>query len=150
MKGILALFGIVALIALFPFLFQLMDNARTDDYAETFVGVATGVGIVSGNVTLGQDLWSSAITSVNSVTSNETGDSPSANSYNGTSLELTINGLAESDNRTLTVDYKIQSPYLASVTGIDNVFVVIIYFLVLGLIAYLIGVIYSAWTNRGN
>lgn len=72
------------------------EAENTRDYLST-------AAITLGNITLHQPLYQNDIDSVYNITSNETADIPVASSY--VSPVLTVDGLEQNANRTLTVYY---------------------------------------------
>lgn len=104
---IIAAIGFVALILAFVAgaLVDGVDDFRSNVYTETFDG-ATSAGVTSANVQLDYYLWKDNLSNA-SVISNDTDDSPYLSSYNATSRQVTISGLAEdTSGRQLEVTYK--------------------------------------------
>jgi len=113
MKSLFICFAALFLIIALPWVFQSIDDAFTEEYAETFAGVVTGSGVYTANVTLAAATWNDSLTSVTEISSNITGsDAPSASAYNTVSRILSVNGLDESQTRTLSVTFLIDSTSL--------------------------------------
>ncbi len=77
---------------------------RTSDTTETFL-ITTAAGVTSANVTLGHDLYQYATSEVEDFSSNETGDTPVADSYVSATKILLVTGLDSSKTRSLEVNY---------------------------------------------
>ena len=77
---------------------------RTNDTSEDFE-VTTGVGVTSANVTLSYNLYQEALAEVQSISSNDTDDTPVATTYTDATKVLLVSGLDDSTVRALTVDY---------------------------------------------
>lgn len=101
--GVLILLLILAIMFL-PDLTDATHEMIVEQQTESAV-VATGAGETTGDITLTQPLYSSETQYVNTVTSSYGSDTPVASSYDSTSGNLTISGLAASQSRTLTVNY---------------------------------------------
>lgn len=141
MKSLIIVFGATLLIIALPFLFDAFDNAQTDEAEQSFSGVSTGAGVYSANVTLGQELYRDDHQQVSSISSNETLDSPTASAYNSVSRVLTVSGLAESESRTLTVSFLIDSTTLP--TGFGTFFTLFRWFLIFTILGMMAGAIYA-------
>jgi hypothetical protein len=77
---------------------------RTNDTSEDFE-VTTGAGVTSANLTLSYNLYQEALAEVQSISSNDTDDSPVASAYTDATKVLLVGGLDGDTVRTLTVDY---------------------------------------------
>lgn len=118
-KVIMAILGIVMLFLMMPIVMTSLHGFQTDEYTQIEVGVVTGGGDTDTEVTLDYELWQDEIQYVNSVSSNETGDSgASADSYVSATQVLTIDGLAVSTTRTLTIDFDTEA--LEGYTGLSE------------------------------
>lgn len=143
MRSVLYLIGVILLvICLAPF-FNALHDARTGDYEQTFAEITTGVGVTSSNVTLAQDIWADSIASVTSITSNITGENPSAAAFNSTSRTLTIGGLGSNDIRDLLVGYEIENPSLEGFSGVSVFLVVVAWVIVLSILGLVARAIYE-------
>lgn len=115
--GFLCIVGAVILIILAPNFQTSITEFRSDEYTDVYTNETTDEGVTSVNVTLVNDLFLNdhqfAI-----ATSNITSDSPHAAGYNSVDGTLEINGLAESETRTLVVTYN--SPSLTGYQGVDT------------------------------
>lgn len=94
-----------------PFVFDGITNAQTDTLTTNFTEVT---GTTSANITLGQPLYNNNVADVQSISSNDTGDSPTAYAYNTVSRVLTVSGLATGVTRTLAVEYYADNAALPS------------------------------------
>lgn len=74
------------------------------DVKEDIFNNTTGPGVTTANYTLNKALYDNDTSTV-TVSSNNTSDSPSVTSYHSATRILDISGLAQSDNRQLTVSY---------------------------------------------
>ena len=77
---------------------------RTDDISEDIV-VSTGAGVTSANATLSYNLYQEAIAEVQSISSNDTDDTPVASAYTDATKVLLVTGLDDSESHILTIDY---------------------------------------------
>ena len=77
---------------------------RTNDTSQDFE-VTTGVGVTSANVTLSYNLYQEALAEVQSISSNDTDDTPVATTYTDATKVLLVSGLDDSTVRALTIDY---------------------------------------------
>ncbi|MDD5511755.1 MAG: hypothetical protein PHI12_13230, partial [Dehalococcoidales bacterium] len=109
MKSVFLIFCSLFLMFATPKVFSLIDDARTDEYTETFAGISTAAGVYSANFTLAEPLYYNSLVFVEEISSNATTDVPSAASYNTVSRLLTVNGLDQSLTRTLSVTFLIES-----------------------------------------
>ncbi len=117
MKSLIIIFGTLLLLIAFPSVFLAIDNAITQDTEQSFAGVTTGAGEYAANVTLSRELYGEDEVNVSAVSSNISGDSPTAYSYNSVSKALEITGLAESQDRTLMVDFVVDSTTIPTGTA---------------------------------
>lgn len=109
MKSLIIIFGTLLLIIATPFVFESIDNALTDEYSQSFASVSTGAGEYAANVTLSREPHNEDTNDVTEISSNISSDSPSASDYNTVSKSLEVSGLVESEERTLTVEFYIDS-----------------------------------------
>jgi hypothetical protein len=77
---------------------------RTNDTSEDFE-VTTAAAVTSANVTLSYNLYQEALAEVQSISSNDTDDTPVAAAYTDATKYLLVSGLDGDTTRTLTVDY---------------------------------------------
>ena len=108
-KIVMTIIGVVILFIMFPMLMTSIDAFQTAEYTETESGVTTGAGVTTANVTLNKELWQDDEGNVTSITSNITGESPTADSYVTTTKLLTVAGLDVSETRTLIITYEYES-----------------------------------------
>lgn len=118
MKSLIIIFGALLMIVATPFVFSSIDDGITDPYTQSISGVTTGAGEYAENVTLGRAVYNDDDSSVTSISSNISGDTPTASAYNTTSHALEVSGLAASQTRTLTVTFNIDDPSLP--TGVST------------------------------
>ena len=105
-KIILAIIGICLVFIMMPMVITALNTMQVDEYSQVEAGIATGVGDDDATVTLDFELWNDSIAEVESISSNISGDgSAAADSYVSGTQVLTIDGLAASENRTLTVTF---------------------------------------------
>lgn len=109
--------AILCIVFLSAFSEKISDGIRdwrTDQIVDN-EGVSTGAGVTTANVTLANDLYRDNPTYVLTITSNVTGDVPTANAYTSTGNVLTIGGLQASVTHTLTTTYyaDIDDQYMA-------------------------------------
>jgi len=71
--------------------------------------VTTGVGVTTGNVTLTAELFQDDTAEVTAISSNVSGDSPVASSYETATRVLTIAGLTSSAVHSLSIEYYAES-----------------------------------------
>jgi hypothetical protein len=67
--------------------------------------VVTAAGVHTGNITLSSTLVTMSLSDVTSISSSLPGDSPAAIAYTDDSQVLEVNGLLDSNTRTLTINY---------------------------------------------
>lgn len=113
MKSIVIIFATLLYTIAIPFMFTAIDDMVTDDISQSYALVNTGAS-TNQSVILSQSLHKNAVAFINSVTSNITGDSPTAATYNSVSKAVLVTGLIQSSNRTLTVNYAIAKASLPS------------------------------------
>ncbi len=108
MKLIGPVIGIILIVLLAGTYLTGIHTARTIEYSQTVPLITTAAGITSHNATLFKNLFDDDIVSVLSISSNNTGEVPAATSYISALKQLTIDGLLESQTRTLVVTYEYQ------------------------------------------
>jgi len=104
-----------------------VPNYTEDDSA------TTGVGELTADIVLTYDLYEAAVGNVESITSTEAGDTPTANSYVEATKTLTVGGLIASATRTLTTTYETES--MDVYTGLGSIAKVAPLMVFIGLIA---------------
>lgn len=114
MKSLIIIFGALLMIIATPAFFTHVDDVLTDDETNSFTSVTTAAGVTSANVTLANAVYNDNVQQVDSVTSDNTDDAPTAYTYNSVSHVLLVSGLNANDTRTLTVDYSIDNTTLDS------------------------------------
>jgi len=106
-RGFKAIFGIIMIMVafiLFPLIMTSSNEILTDE-ATVSESVTTGAAGTSGWVELDEDLYEDETNNVEDVTSDDTDDSPSVDSYNAGNNSVLIDGLDTSTTRTITVTY---------------------------------------------
>lgn len=141
MKSLMIVFGAILLIIATPFIFAAIDDAITQEYTQSIAGVSTSAGVYSANATLGRGVYSDDARSVLDISSNVTSDTPSAATYNSVSRVLTVSGLAQSQTRTLTVEFMIDSTTLPA--GVATFLTLLRWFWVFIIIGMAGGAIYA-------
>jgi hypothetical protein len=129
------------LVIAMPLWFQSSIDARTEAHTENFAGVSTGSGVYSANVTLSQDIFDNTVLSVTSVSSNITGDAPTAATYNSVSNVLNVSGLTAGSTRTLSIGYDMESPFIPA--GSAVFFTLSNWFYIFAIVGMVIGAIYA-------
>ena len=104
-----AFFGVILLFAAMPTFMGSLDEVKVDPVTQAFETVTTGVGELTADVVLTQDLYGNRTTSVNTVTSDNVLDTPVASTYASATNTLTVSGLVASDTRTITVNYNVDA-----------------------------------------
>lgn len=145
-RVVVSLIMVVVLLIMFPMVLDATHDLQTDDQTQTFAAVATGAGVVEADVVLTYDLFSDTIASVTSVTSDNVADTPAASAWTGATNTLTVDGLAESDTRTLTVTYEYDG--LTSYSGMSSLAGLTPLLLWFAVLAVLIGSMVQAVKQR--
>ncbi len=142
MKSIGTIIGACLIILLLGSILVGINTFRSTDHTESHGYVETGVAVTSADVVLTLELFDAAIANAK-VTSNTTLDIPLVTTYTSSTRALTVTGLHPSDNRTLTIEYKIGAldSYLAADIG-ARLYPVL---LVLGVIGIIIGAVVNAF-----
>lgn len=104
-QAVLVLAAVAVLFLLATSVTGSMTEFRTRDQTDEYA-VNTGTGITSANVTLTKALWGGD-TSFAEASSDNATDVPRVTTYLAATKVLTIEGLAASTNRTLTIVYSI-------------------------------------------
>lgn len=141
MKSLFIVFGALMLVIALPVFFLSNHDAQTQDYTQTFAGVSTAAGVYSANVTLGQDVYDDSLVGITSITSNITGDSPTAAAFNSVSRVTTVNGLTADTIRTLSVTYEIDSTIVPA--GVSAFFSISNWFYIFAILGMIAGAIYA-------
>ncbi len=143
MRSVIIMFGAILYIICLPIAFHGLHDARVDQFTQNYVLVNTPLGVTAANVTLSKALWGDDITSVYSVTSNISNDTPSTSNYTAANRRLEVSGLYPSSDRTLSVVYEIASVALAELPSISGLIIVIALFVVVAVIGLIAGAIYQ-------
>ena len=141
-----AVFGIIiVMIALMlsPMLLTAFDSWSYTD-STTIAAITTGVGVYTGNATLGSELYSDNLDNVVSINSTDSSDTPAPASYSHSTKALAVAGLAASTTRSLTIEYRTEhdDDVLATLAPFMGVLIIIF------LIALGAGVAFMSW-KRG-
>lgn len=113
MRSVVVIFAAILIIVCFSYILEGLHDCRVDEYTQSFTEITTAAGVTSANITLSQTLYDSSVTNVTSISSNLTGDSPSADNYTSVGRTLLVGGLASDTQRTLSVVYEVSDPDLA-------------------------------------
>ena len=150
MKNVLMIFGAVLIVVCLPMIFLVMHDARVETYTQAFTGITTGAAETTSNATLALALYDNSITSVTGISSNITGDLPTASGYNSVSKFLDISGLVVSQTRTLSIDYEIDSTVLSEFPSASAFLSVFVYLIIFGILGVIAGAIYGMFrSTRG-
>jgi len=97
----------IFLLMVFPLYPAIIDSfSETITEPTTDLGnITTGAGESTGNITLSEDLYLDRLSVISVLTSDHGPDSPVATSYDSTTNELFIGGLAASQTRDITCTY---------------------------------------------
>ena len=136
--------GILLLAIQLPAVLDGIQDFRTRVASQTFQ-VVTGASDNNANVVLDSPLWDNAISHITLVASNET-EAATANTYNGTTRTLNVNGLTGNITRTITVNYR--TPALDDYTGADAFIQHVPTGYVFGLIGIAMAVLGAAFARR--
>lgn len=122
--GSIAILVITVILWFLP-ITQGVYDFKTDPREDTFNNVLTGVGETTANVTILKALYDND-TSTFSISSNTSRDIPLYSSYNATTRELMVSGLAANITRSLYVTYDIDA--LSGVVAISTLLNFVPYF----------------------
>lgn len=108
MQYIGAVFALIFVIIAVFFLSPVSSSLHSMEYLTgTETGnVTTAAGETAGNITLSEDVYRDAVTSITDVSSTSISDVPYASAYDTTTGNLTVSGLAASTSRLISVDYR--------------------------------------------
>ena len=104
MRLIAAVLAVVVSLVTIPIVTSVVHDAQAAPASDSFT-VATGTGQTSATVTLSRPHIHADTTHM-SATSDNQNDSPNVTSYNPSTRQVTVVGLAQSATRTLTVHYE--------------------------------------------
>lgn len=108
MKSVLvAVILVVVALVLSPLVFDQVHDVQSDPASEVFA-VSTGTGETTATVTLSKAHFHNDTTHI-TVSSDNSNDTPTVNSYDPNTKQVTIGGLAASATRNLTVGYEIDA-----------------------------------------
>ena len=145
---IIALFGVILLFNFFPTVTDSTHDLQVDADVQIEAAVTTGAAELTADVVLDEELWKSRTTSVTSITSDNGGDTPVADSYVEATQTLTVSGLVESDTRELTITYEYDALTDYTMMGmLVSWSPVLLLFGILGLVA---GSLWAAVSFKGN
>ena len=125
---------------------EAVYDFRTALRTDTFL-TATVVGVTSANATLGDDLYDEDTGSVD-IDSDDTTDTPVANSYNVTSQVLNITGLSANTTRVLEITYAFDA--LVGFDAINTVVDRFPFIWLLLIIIFPVAAIASLFLRRGD
>jgi len=129
--------GIIAIAIAFVIFPIVLDStgtilSHTGDTMEADSATTDGVA-TTADIVLTYDLYEAAVGNVESVTSSDGADTPTADSYVEATKTLTVGGLAVSTTRTLTTTYEAES--MDVYTGLGSIAKVAPLMVFIGLIA---------------
>lgn len=137
MRGVLLVFFTLIAVFFLPFAFTSLHDVRTDNYDQSFAEVSTGAGENAANVTLALTLWNDTVQSVSEISSNITGEVPTAAGYNSVSKVLTVGGLHSATDRTLVVTFETTSVTTDEVPAVVLFVIIISVLVVMGVFAFI-------------
>lgn len=144
--AVIALFGVIFLILLFPSFITSVEDTQTDGRTEGFLQTTAG-GVTNTSVTLSQDLWQGDTLFVTSVTSDVANDNPIASIYTVANNALLVIGLEASQTRNLTVDYLTDG--LTQFSGMGQALPVFPLIALFAVISISLGAVLNAFKGRG-
>lgn len=140
MKSIIVIFAAMLLIIATPFVFTAIDDGVTETATNSFANIPVGSG--NATVTLSRAIYNNDVQSIIGVTSNESADAPAAFTFNSVSKAFLVTGLAATGNRTLSVEFQIDSTVLPTSGG--AIYATLIrWFWIFTIVGTIIGAIYS-------
>lgn len=148
-KVAVVFFVIIAVIFgfyLFPSFQESVTDVRTDEQTDAFT-VSTGAGVTNGTVTLSQELWLDATSSIESLTSDLGTDNPVAGTYTVATRNLNVTGLTENTSRNLSIAYEYAA--LSDFEGMDSIASFSPFLLMIALILLPVFAIWWMFKNRG-
>jgi len=147
-KVLTPIVGILLILVAIQFLPDVLGatHETVTDQATVTGNVTTGAGVTTGAVTLFQPLYGDAATSVVSITSTLGSDNPIPASYVSTTQALTVSGLAQSQNRILTVVHEYDAT--GDATGLSPVLRMLPTLIVLGLLVIVVGASMAGFRGR--
>lgn len=130
--GVFGILIVMIALMLSPALLTAFDSWSYTE-STTIAAITTGVGVYSGNATLGNDLYSDNLDNIISINSTSSSDTPAPASYSHATNALAIDGLIASTTRSLTIEYLIdrEDDLLATLAPFMGV-LIIIFLIVLG------------------
>jgi hypothetical protein len=135
---------ITVIMPFMPGVFDAVHDARTGVDVVS-ANVTTGAGDNDATVTLVNPLYLDSLAYIDSITSNVTGDSPVATSYNTATQVLTVAGLQVSSGHLLTVQHEYDQT--AEFTGTGDTLAMAPVVLILGIIGILIVIVVKPWMS---
>ena len=129
--------GIIAIaiaFVVFPIVLDATSTVleHTSDYMEAD-SATTGLGETTADIVLTYDLYEAGVGNVESITSTEATDTPTADSYVEATKTLTVGGLTAEKTRTLTTTY--ESEAMNIYTGLGSITKVAPLIVFIGLLA---------------
>ena len=115
---------------------DVMESDSATTYVASFTEddeAITGVGETTADIVLTYDLYEAGVGNVESITSTEGTDTPTADSYVEATKTLTVGGLIASATRTLTTTYETESMNIY--TGLGSIIKVAPLIVFIGLLA---------------
>lgn len=147
MQVVIGIVGVAILMIVFPIIMTATHDLQTDDQADAFEAVVTGVGETAADVVLTIDLYSDDTEHVLSITSDNENDTPVAGTYTAATNTLNVTGLNADDTRTLTVEYETDA--LTDYTGMSALVGMTPLLIWVSILAIVIGGTWYAFKHNG-
>ena len=138
---------LIIIMVVMPFLPGVFDAVH-DAKAGTDVvsaNITTAAGSHSSTITLVNPLYLDSLAYVNTISSNNTGDSPTATAYNTNTQVLTIGGLVANVSHLITVNHEYDQT--EEFTGTGQTLAIAPAFILLAIIGILIVVVVKPWMS---
>jgi hypothetical protein len=148
MKNVIIIFGAALICIVLPFLLMSLHSAQMDSFSQSFTNITTSPSDTSANLSLGLEIYNDNIVNVSSISSNITGDYPTAAYFAKSGYVLEVSGLLSNSVRTLTVNYGVPSDILSDIPGISPVMVFVIYLFIFGVIGLIVGALINSIQHR--
>jgi hypothetical protein len=150
-REIAAVFAVVLLLLAVLFLPDIFSSLHLVQVSTTTESgnVTTAGGVTAGNLTLSEEMYRGAISSVSGLTSTNSNDNPYSVSYSEATQTLEVDGLQAGASRVLSAEYEFINPSnLSNMAAVATLLGVVI---VLGLIILMVvvpgGAIVSVWAR---
>lgn len=114
---VFVIMAVMIALMMMPMLLSSLDEVQVDTISKT-VNSTTGVGETTEDVEFAEPLYEDDTAYVDSITSDNGADTPTASSYTAATDTLTVGGLAASGTRVITIAYT--SDALDGYTGMSD------------------------------